>query len=219
MMFVVMLPSVADALRQIVEKVDSSSDAVIDFAEVADIAHNSSDGPSCKALGKRLSDLGGKLKPYGCQQPGVFCCDSWMMEFVREVKSEMMFDPVKVQMVKWTVRPGKDHKRQAHFSSILHKRAGKIGKDTHYFTVVQYCGDQYMVFDTVDKSGRKVSTDFLTDQGKLAKDFEFETSALLTEPPKTCTYNECVRNCRSQWLAPTGIKQAMVPKCLIGIVL
>merc|ERR1740121_953742 len=145
-----------------------------------------------------------------------------MMEFVREVKGILGTKIKRLQLWKWKVRPGKDSTQQAHHAAILHKRKGKIGKDTHYFTLIEYCDDKYMIFDTVTTNGRDVSADFrkgeLVAMKKITEEYSFKYSSVLGKEPKKCRYDQCVVECISPWMVGKGnIAQKNVPGCLTGI--
>merc|ERR1719375_1703026 len=136
---------------------------------------------------------------------------------------------MKVQLWKWTMRPNKDKSEFAHKADIIHKRAGKIGHDTHYFTIVNYCPDRYYVFDTIDNAGRDVSADFedrwrsgnAKGRDLLKKDFTFKFDDDFADhtPPVEHPYEKCIIECKSDWLKPKDLKANRVPRCLTGITL
>jgi len=193
-------------------------------------ASGQSESDKCAKNLKILQGIGGSVRAAGCNVPGIqYCCDSWMMQFVRDVKAQFVRTSIKVQMWKWTMRPGKDKSRFAHKGAIVHDRRGKIGHDTHYFTVVNYCDGGYAVFDTVDNSGRDVSADFAETfksgnaKGRelLAQEFTFKYAEDFkgTKPPVAHPYEECVIECKSAWLTPRELTSTNVRQCLTGIIL
>lgn len=144
----------------------------------------------------------------GCNVAGQFCCDSWMTQFLREAKSNMHGYRVWYQLRKWAIRPNKDMSEFCHQGAIYHEQRGKIGKDTHYFTVVRYGTDKYAVFDTVTPCGRDVSSAFdydgnEVDTSVLHKGFSFERA---DDPdPKTADafkveYDDEVVQCVGKWM-------------------
>mmetsp|Transcript_34731 Transcript_34731/g.97469 ORF Transcript_34731/g.97469 Transcript_34731/m.97469 type:complete len:224 (-) Transcript_34731:82-753(-) len=195
-------------------------------AGVSEEAGNSTN--PCTTMVKRIKRVsnGVKAAAKGCQQRGgPFCCDSWLMTFNKKMRANFKNEDIKLQLWRWTIRPGRKRKNLAHEAKMLWKnpgtrKAGKIGIDSHYFTVVEYCPGKFRIFDTVsDPQGREVDAAFLGDSSVLGKNFEYYYADKLGGKPKQCAYGECVVECTTEWLKPEELSSSAIPKCMFGIVL
>lgn len=203
--------------------------------------------PTCEQIYDALVRI--PVNPSGCNPSHggkEFCCDSWMNEFGRELKSannvDEILSQVKLKMMiwKWIIRPKGNKKKNSHHSAMhfdkqyletgSHDQAKweHVGKDSHYFTIVNYCPKKYAIFDTIMPVGRDVSSDFdakgeIVSTDKIAGPFKFAYSETINGQTKECAFKECVnRACRSDWIDPKTLmahsaKSYRGAKCFLGI--
>lgn len=211
--------------------------------------------PTCDDIYKALVNI--PVNPSGCNPSHggkEFCCDSWMNEFGRQLKSynlagDTASDVLKgaklrMKLWKWLIRPKGDTKKNSHRSTMGYDHTylangnhdspqwQHVGKDSHYFTVVNYCPKKYAIFDTIKPVGRDVSEDFNQSKDyegeavtydKIAGPFRFAYSDTIDGEVKECGFNECVaKSCESKWINPTRLmansaKSKKGSSCFLGI--
>merc|ERR1719284_1936413 len=211
-----------------VDVVSDEGDEEYDATDKGDELEELNHTGSCRATRKSIQRVSGGVKAAaeGCNMKGSpFCCDSWMMTFNRKMKANFPDADIKLQLWRWTIRPGRDRKNLAHEAKMLYRnpalkwgKYGKIGIDSHYFTVVEYCPGKYRIFDTVsDPQGREVSAAFLTDSSILAEGFAYYYADEIGGEAKECKYGDCVVECTTEWLTPEELTATAVPPCMYGI--
>jgi len=174
-----------------------------------------------------LTRIGGAaINNNGCRKNDK-CCDAYLREFANLLKGDPDLKgagtKIKIQWWRWAVRPDKKYDGSVHQPSITFTRPvhtdqkgntqyqeGEIGLDTHYFTLVNYCG-KTMRYDNKVVYGLDVSSDFqINSKGALVEvhpdiappvlsngfSFYYADDAH-TKVIHKCEYMQCLHVCKS----------------------
>jgi len=197
------------------------------------VGHESQGAKKCGAgLEEEVERLVGQhagdaMNNNGCRKDEK-CCDAYLREFANKLKGDpdlkSMGKKIKLQWWRWAVRPNRKYDEMVQQPSItftgylgsdkhgnaMYTTEKQIGLDTHYFTLVSYCG-KTIRFDNKAIHGVDVSSDFyVTNKGELKEKDPNIAPPLLSEGFKfyyaddahthtihKCEYKSCLHVCKS----------------------